>query len=219
MKNQFSARGLLTCTSPGPRQPLDPGLVFLILSFEKFHPPPCMRIINCSDHYMVETFPHHGGIPLFENCQIRKSLSCAFETLAAACIFASRVQGEPLNLLLKKKSVFSQGASHLHLLGLVSPWFSLFRPPRWHSGKTSASRAEDPRFESCLRQDFFWGQVIPVTQKLALQWLPCQTPGVIGSAPGLVSPVSVYCDWVRWKVGSAASIVWQHVELSEQIRP
>ena len=35
------------------------------------------------------------------------------------------------------------------------------------------------------------------TQKLALQWLPCQAPGVIGSALGLVGPVSVYCDWVR----------------------
>ena len=36
-------------------------------------------------------------------------------------------------------------------------------------------------------------------------------------ALGLVGPVSVYCDWVRWKVGSAASIsVWQHV--SVQIR-
>ena len=33
-----------------------------------------------------------------------------------------------------------------------------------------------------------------------LQWLPCQAPGVIGSALGLVGPVSVYCDWVRWKV-------------------
>ena len=32
---------------------------------------------------------------------------------------------------------------------------------------------------------------------LALQWLPCQAPGVIGSAVGLVGPVSVYCDWVR----------------------
>ena len=33
-------------------------------------------------------------------------------------------------------------------------------------------------------------------------------------------PVSVYCDWVRWRVGSAASIsVWQHIKLSEQIRP
>ena len=44
---------------------------------------------------------------------------------------------------------------------------------------------------------FFRGRVIPVTQKLALQWLPCQAPGVIGSALGLVGPVSVYCDWVR----------------------
>ena len=45
-------------------------------------------------------------------------------------------------------------------------------------------------------------------------------PGVIGSALGLVGPVSVYCDWVRWKVWSAASIsVWQHVKLSVQIRP
>ena len=32
---------------------------------------------------------------------------------------------------------------------------------------------------------------------------------------GLVGPVSVYCDWVRWKVGSATSIsVWQHVKRS-----
>ena len=59
-----------------------------------------------------------------------------------------------------------------------------------------------------------------MTSKLALQWLPCQAPGVIGSALGLVGPVSVYCDWVRWKVWSAASIsVWQHVKLSVQIRP
>ena len=29
--------------------------------------------------------------------------------------------------------------------------------------KASASRTEDPRFESCLRQDFLRGQVIPVT--------------------------------------------------------
>ena len=71
------------------------------------------------------------------------------------------------------------------------------RPPRWHSGKASASRVEDPVFKSRLRRDFFRGRVIPVTQKLALQWLPCQVPGVIGSALGLVGPVSVYCDWVR----------------------
>ena len=30
-------------------------------------------------------------------------------------------------------------------------------------------------------------------KKLALQWLPCQAPGVIGSLLGLVGPVSVYC--------------------------
>ena len=63
--------------------------------------------------------------------------------------------------------------------------------------KASVSRAEDPGFESRLRRDFFRSRVIPVTLKLALQWLPCQAPGVIGSALGLVGPVSVYCDWVR----------------------
>ena len=63
--------------------------------------------------------------------------------------------------------------------------------------KASASRAEQPGFQSRLRRDFVRGRVIPVTQKLALQWLPCQAPGVIGSALGLVGPLSVYCDWVR----------------------
>ena len=44
--------------------------------------------------------------------------------------------------------------------------------------------------------------------------------GVRGSALGLVGPVSIYCDYVRWKVGSATSVsVWQHVKLFEQIRP
>ena len=46
--------------------------------------------------------------------------------------------------------------------------------------------------------------------------LPCQTPDIIGSLLGLVGPVSVYCDGVRWKVlickfylGVAArKIVW-----------
>ena len=39
-----------------------------------------------------------------------------------------------------------------------------------------------------------------MTQKLTLQWLPCQAPGVTGSALGLVGPVSVYCDWVSNKL-------------------
>ena len=61
--------------------------------------------------------------------------------------------------------------------------------------KASVSREEDPGFESRWRRDFF--PVITVTQKLALQWLPCQAPGAIESALGLVGPVSVYRDWVR----------------------
>ena len=63
------------------------------------------------------------------------------------------------------------------------------RPPRWPSGKASASRAEGPGFESrSRRRDFFLGRVIPVTSTLALQRLPGQAPGVIGSALGLVGP-------------------------------
>ena len=38
---------------------------------------------------------------------------------------------------------------------------------------------------------------LAVTAELALQWLPCQAAVIMGSALGLVGPVSVYCDWVR----------------------
>ena len=80
--------------------------------------------------------------------------------------------------------------------------------------KASASRTEDPGFESRLRWDFSG------SSHTNDQWLPFRAPGIIGSVLGLVGPVSVYCDWVRWKVGSATSIsVLQHVKLSEQIRP
>ena len=58
--------------------------------------------------------------------------------------------------------------------------------------KASASGAEEPGLDG-----IFPGRVIPVTSKLALQWPPCQAPGVIGSVLGLVGPVSVYCDLVR----------------------
>ena len=82
--------------------------------------------------------------------------------------------------------------------------------------KASASRAEDPGFESSFRRDFS-GRVIPVTSKLAIKWHLCQALGVIRSALELVGTVSVYCDWVRWQVGSATSVsVWQHVQLPEQ---
>ena len=80
----------------------------------------------------------------------------------------------------------------------------------------STSRAEDPGFESRLSRIFLRSSHTndsPVA-------IPCQAPGVIASALGLVGPVSVYCNWVRWKIVSAASIsVWQQVQLSEQIRP
>ena len=68
--------------------------------------------------------------------------------------------------------------------------------------KASASRAEDPGFESRLRGIFF----------------PGSSHTTVAIPP--VGPASVYCGWVRWKVWSATSIsVWQHVKLSEQIRP
>ena len=86
--------------------------------------------------------------------------------------------------------------------------------------KASASRAEDSGFESRLCRDFFSGSSHTSDFKIGTPVLPFQAPGIIESALGLVGPVSVYCDWVRWKVGSATSIsVWQHIKLSEQIRP
>ena len=66
--------------------------------------------------------------------------------------------------------------------------------------QASASRAEDPGFESRMRWDFSGLSHTSDLKKLTLQWLPCQAPGVIGSVLGLVGPVSVYCDRVRWKV-------------------
>ena len=37
---------------------------------------------------------------------------------------------------------------------------SIIHLPRWPSGKASASRAEDPGFDSRLRRDYFRGRVI-----------------------------------------------------------
>ena len=48
--------------------------------------------------------------------------------------------------------------------------------------EASASTVEGPRNRFPLASwDFFRGRVLPVTSTLALQWLPCQAPGVIGS--------------------------------------
>ena len=65
--------------------------------------------------------------------------------------------------------------------------------------KASARRAEDQGFESHLRRNFF-GSSHTSEFKINSPVAACQAPGVIGSGVGLVSPVSVYCDGVRWKV-------------------
>ena len=68
--------------------------------------------------------------------------------------------------------------------------------------KASASRLADPGFDSRLRRGilFFLSRVIPVTCRLALCWLPCQAPGVVGSTLGLVDLVSVYCGLGKFDV-------------------
>ena len=64
------------------------------------------------------------------------------------------------------------------------------------------------------------GGVLPVDFQWVLQWLPCQVRGVRGSVLGPLGPVSVYCDWVRQQVLSAACLsVWQHIQLSKGIHP
>ena len=73
--------------------------------------------------------------------------------------------------------------------------------------KASTSRAEDLRFESRSRRDFFPGRVIPVTSKLALQLLPCQAPGIIGSALGLVV-MAVVVGWRR-RPGCNGGVAWK----------
>ena len=88
-----------------------------------------------------------------------------------------------------------------HLLGLVV--------------KAHALRVADLGLIPAFTMDLLLCWVIPVTQKLVLQWLSCQAPGTIGPALGLVCPVSIDCDWVRKKVWSAT--VLQHMQLSDHI--
>ena len=60
----------------------------------------------------------------------------------------------------------------------------------------SASRAEDPGFESRLRRDFS-GSSHTSDLKIGTPGTTLQGSGGIGSALGLVCPMLVYCDWVR----------------------
>ena len=86
--------------------------------------------------------------------------------------------------------------------------------------KASASRAENPGFESRWRRDFFPGS--SRTNDFKIDTPVATLPGAwrYRASAGLVGQVSVYCGWVRRKVWSATSIsVRQHLKLSEQIRP
>ena len=62
--------------------------------------------------------------------------------------------------------------------------------------KASALGAEDPGFESRLRQGFS-GLSHTSDLKIGTPMAILQAPGISGSVLGLVGPVSVYCDWVR----------------------
>ena len=57
--------------------------------------------------------------------------------------------------------------------------------------KASVFRAADLGSIPAFAVDLFPGRVIPMTSTLALPRLPCQVPGAIGSALGLVGMVSV----------------------------
>ena len=71
--------------------------------------------------------------------------------------------------------------------------------PRWPSGKTSAATAADLRFDSHLLRDFSGSshtrdlKVGAPVATLSGAWRQSQCWDWLGR-------VSVYCDWVRWKV-------------------
>ena len=83
------------------------------------------------------------------------------------------------------------------VIGGLVHWFSYRNYLVGLVVKASALRVEDPGFESRLRWHFFRVKSYQWLKKLALEWLPCQAPGIIGSRLGLVSVVSVYYDRVR----------------------
>ena len=62
--------------------------------------------------------------------------------------------------------------------------------------KASASGAKDLRFESRLSRGFSWSSFTSYL-KIGTAVATPGALGVIGSALGLVGPVSAYCDWVK----------------------
>ena len=90
-----------------------------------------------------------------------------------------------------------QSTDHRDVLIASTVCRSFLLPPRYSLVvMASASGAEDPGFESRLRWDFS-GSSHTSDLKIGTPVTTCQAPGIIGSALGLVGPVSVYCDWVR----------------------
>ena len=74
---------------------------------------------------------------------------------------------------------------------------SIFAPPRWPSGLGVRLGSGRSGVRTPLATGFSGSSHTSDLKNMALKWLPCQAPGFIGSALGLVGPVSVYCDWVR----------------------
>ena len=79
-----------------------------------------------------------------------------------------------------------------HHAVLQFAWSQGGRPPRWPSGKASASRAEDTGIFSGSSH----------TSDLKTDTPVATLPGAwhYRVSAGTGCPVSVYCDWVRWKV-------------------
>ena len=68
-------------------------------------------------------------------------------------------------------------------------------PPHWPSGYGCHLKSDRPRFDYfCLSGDAFWSNP---TIDLKIGSPVATLPGKIGTALGLVSPVSAYCDLVR----------------------
>ena len=79
--------------------------------------------------------------------------------------------------------------SYVSFTDSVAKW--LRRP-----SESERSRVRIPLSTGFFRVESYHYQLL---KKLALQWLPCQAPGIIGLALGLVGLVSAYCDWVSRK--------------------
>ena len=85
--------------------------------------------------------------------------------------------------------------------------------------KASASRMEDPGLNPTCA-GIFSGSSHTSDLKIGTPVATLPSTWCYRVSAGTGWLVSVYCDWVRWRVWSATCIsVFQHVKLSEQIRP